>query len=59
LNNGVSTEQCLVLLLLRVAIALAAYRRHDVVETGDLEQAARMLARHVDPELIDVRMLIA
>jgi AAA lid domain len=45
-----------VLLLLRFAVALAAYCRHDVVEASDLEQVARLLARH---RLIDVKTLIA
>jgi hypothetical protein len=39
--GSLSTEHRQVLLLCRVAIALAAYHQH--VEAGDYDQAARML----------------
>ena len=59
MNYGLSTEQRRALLLLRVAVALAAYRYHAVVEQSDLEQAARLLSRDIPTELIDIGALIA
>jgi hypothetical protein len=50
-----------VLLLLRVAVALAAYNQHQSVQDDDYAQAARMLGRHraLTPELVDVDCMIA
>jgi hypothetical protein len=55
-------EERQVLLLLRVAIALAAWHRHQAVEQTDLEQAARLLARRAaqrELQPIDVKLMIA
>jgi hypothetical protein len=53
------TDQRNTLLLLRIAIALAAYHQHQSVEDDDFAQAARLLARHRDLVVPDVQALIA
>jgi hypothetical protein len=48
-----------VILLLRVAVALAAYHQHETIEADDYAQAARMLAKTRQLAAVDVDCMIA
>ena len=55
------SHQAKVLLLLRIAMALAAYRQQAEVAPGDFAVAAKLLgrSRDLEPKQVDVRTLIA